>query len=99
MQILPLPYAIVDLIAYAGLFCYMAGMWCLILQIATYVLLQEPDVVRIPISILAGFIVLPLIIYVIPRSKPDNGQARDSGFFDANASSDHLNADARHYTK
>lgn len=51
-----------------GLFCYFAGIWCLILQIVTYVIMQEPDVVRIPIACVAVFIVLPLIMYAVPRS-------------------------------
>lgn len=50
-----------------GLFCYFAGMWCLILQIVTYVLIEEPDIVRIPIACVAIFIVLPLLMYAVPR--------------------------------
>lgn len=52
----------------AGLFCYFAGIWCLILQIVTYVIMQEPDVVRVPVACVAVFIILPLFMYTIPRS-------------------------------
>lgn len=58
-----------------GLFCYLAGIWCLILQIVTYAILQEPNVVRIPITCVTGFAVIPLIVYIIP-SCMSRSQAR-----------------------
>lgn len=55
-----------QLTQFLGLFCYLAGIWCLILQIMTYALMQEPDEVRIPITCVTGFAVFPLTVYVIP---------------------------------
>ena len=69
------------------MFCYVTGMLCLLLQIATYVLLQEPDYVRIPITIISIFIVLPLFTYMIPRERRCGRighptRVKDSGYFE-----------------
>jgi len=49
-------------------FCYTVGTWCLILQITTYVLMQEPDTVRIPVAILSGCLMIPLVLTTLPQN-------------------------------
>lgn len=47
------------------MFCYIGGIWCLILQITTYVLMQESNAVKVPITVLTGFVVLPFLVSVV----------------------------------
>ena len=53
--------------ALAGQLCYFLGVWCLMVQIVAYVLMQEDNSIRIPIAILTGFIAIPLCIEAIPK--------------------------------
>ena len=56
-------WASADIISQSGLISYQIGIWTLVLQIVTYCIMQEPDTLRIPITIVAGFSVLPLLAY------------------------------------
>ena len=57
------PWATANIVSYSGLISYQIGIWTLVLQIVTYCIMQEPDTLRIPITIVAGFSVLPLLAY------------------------------------
>ena len=57
------PWATANIVSYLGLISYQIGIWTLVLQIVTYCIMQEPDTLRIPITIVAGFSVLPLLAY------------------------------------
>lgn len=57
-----------------GLFCLLAGFWCIMLEILVYIFLQESTAAKITITCLVGFAMLPLLFLVISPSpqKPWN---------------------------
>jgi hypothetical protein len=57
------------LILLLGVFSYLAGIWCMILQVLTYIWLQESAPIRITMTSLAGFSILPLVAFLAPLFK------------------------------
>lgn len=53
-------------IAWHWVFSYLAGIWCMILQVLTYIWLQESAPIRITMTSLAGFSILPLVAFLAP---------------------------------
>ncbi|KIM76909.1 hypothetical protein PILCRDRAFT_825916 [Piloderma croceum F 1598] len=44
--------------------CLLAGIWCIMLQILTYIFLQESEVVSITMAFIIGFATLPLLVFL-----------------------------------
>lgn len=46
---------------FAGFFCVLAGLWCIIIQILVYVFLRESKSVQIGITCVVAFSTLPFL--------------------------------------
>lgn len=56
-------------IAWHWVLSYLAGIWCMILQVLTYIWLQESAPIRITMTTLAGFSILPFFAFLAPLFK------------------------------
>ncbi|TFK37684.1 hypothetical protein BDQ12DRAFT_750514, partial [Crucibulum laeve] len=52
------------------LFCFVLGIWCIILQLLTYIWLQETLPIQISMSCLAAFTLLPCGVFLLSNFQP-----------------------------